>query len=133
MGATKIPKRTKKASRKRRPPRVARTFATERLIGRVVDEWTDRYRITKAERGLLLAVARHGTPKREVLARALGVTPDTVKSHAHSLLRRVGADNLLHASYLILRQALVRAVRAAIARADARAARARPRGPIRSL
>lgn len=86
--------------------RVPRSRDVDRRIIAVLDSWRDRHGLTTAEHRLLVAATVHVTADREELARLLQIEPDTLKSHATAICRRLGTPNVARASLLAVLEAL---------------------------
>lgn len=70
----------------------------------VVNDWSARYRLSPAEREILVAAARGTT--RDELRLARRVAPSTLKRQVFTLIRKTGGASLLHAVARLLREAL---------------------------
>ena len=80
-------------------PRVAMTLVQERRSGAVTDGLTDRERE-------VLALVGAGVPNKQI-ARRLGISPKTVKSHLTHIFRRIGVRDRFQAALWARRHGLV--------------------------
>jgi DNA-binding NarL/FixJ family response regulator len=80
-------------------PRVAMTLVRERRSGATAEGLTDRERE-------VLALVGAGVPNKQI-ARRLGISPKTVKSHMTHIFRRIGVADRLEAAMWARRHGLV--------------------------
>ena len=54
----------------------------------------------------VMNLVKHGYANKQI-ARKLGITIDTVRSHLHSVFRRMPASNKAHAVYLCMKRGII--------------------------
>ena len=74
-------------------------------ILRVVDEYAERYRLTKAEREVLAAVTVEGVPPRKV-GLAFMRSEETTKTHVRNLLQKTKNGSFAELALAVMRDAL---------------------------